>query len=270
MAENKKSFLLYADLLHTVEKMPVEKAGELFKVILQYVNDKSPSVDDLLVAIAFEPIKQQLRRDLDRWENIKEKRSSAGRASAEARKAASKTDQNQTNSTSVKPVEQTSTNPTVNVTDNVNVNDTVTVTVNDNVIKEGYKGKNPLPFFDKDLSDKIMKYFGFSEVANFDKLREIGAFIRCLAIQEKVEYFSAQFDAYVEYKKINDSYTHSFKKFLGSHEELFIDGAWNAENWIGKLKLETEKLKKNGKTNQSNPISRSTKQSTGRQSFGTI
>ena len=42
MAENKKSFILYCDLIHTIEKMPNEKAGELFKHILMYVNDKNP------------------------------------------------------------------------------------------------------------------------------------------------------------------------------------------------------------------------------------
>ena len=63
MATDKKSFLLYSDIIHTVELMPVEKAGELFKTILRYVNDMNPTVDDLLVALVFEPIKQQLKRD---------------------------------------------------------------------------------------------------------------------------------------------------------------------------------------------------------------
>ena len=41
MAENKKSFVLYTDLIHTVSKMPNDKAGELFKHILMYVNDEN-------------------------------------------------------------------------------------------------------------------------------------------------------------------------------------------------------------------------------------
>ena len=56
MAENKKSFVLYADLIHTVKKMPKEKAGELFLTILSYVNDEQPVVDDMLVDLVFEPI----------------------------------------------------------------------------------------------------------------------------------------------------------------------------------------------------------------------
>ena len=43
MAKDKKSFVLYVDLLHTVEKLTDEEAGRLFKHILEYVNDKDPS-----------------------------------------------------------------------------------------------------------------------------------------------------------------------------------------------------------------------------------
>lgn len=79
MAEEKSSFILYCDLIHTVEKLPIEKAGELFMHILKYVNDKNPESDDLLLNIAFEPIKQTLKRDLKRYESKKQDRSLAGR-----------------------------------------------------------------------------------------------------------------------------------------------------------------------------------------------
>jgi len=127
MADEKKGFVLYADVLKTVSKLPDNKAGELFKHILLYVNDEHPETEDLLIQIAFEPIKQQLKRDLEKWEAIKGKRSSAGKKSAELRKL--KTQQDSTNPTSVESVQQDSTNPTVSVNDNVNVN----VNVNDNV-----------------------------------------------------------------------------------------------------------------------------------------
>lgn len=78
MAENKKSFILYADLIHTVSKLPNEKAGELFKHILDYVNDKNPHTDDLIIQISFEPIKQQLKRDLQKWEGELSKKSEGG------------------------------------------------------------------------------------------------------------------------------------------------------------------------------------------------
>ena len=63
MATDKKSFLLYCDLIHTVEKLDDEHAGELFKHILRYVNDQNPTPKDFIIDLAFEPIKQMLKRD---------------------------------------------------------------------------------------------------------------------------------------------------------------------------------------------------------------
>ena len=79
MAENKKSFLLYCDLIHTVEKMEDEKAGQLFKHVLRYVNDKDPVTDDMLIELVFEPIKQQLKRDLEKYRKIVERNRANGR-----------------------------------------------------------------------------------------------------------------------------------------------------------------------------------------------
>jgi len=125
MAENKKGFILYADQKELFKQLPNEKAGELIKHIFAYVNDEEPITEDLLISLAFTPIKQQFKRDLKKWENTREGRSKAGKASAEARR--NKKEQELTNSTNVNFVQQSSTNSTVN--DNVNVN----VTVNDNV-----------------------------------------------------------------------------------------------------------------------------------------
>lgn len=73
MADNKKGFVLYTDLNHTINKLPDETAGQLFKLILAYVNDENPTPDDILLEIAFEPIKQQLKRDLKKYETRAER-----------------------------------------------------------------------------------------------------------------------------------------------------------------------------------------------------
>ena len=73
MAENKRGFLLYADLINTVEKLPNETAGKLLKHILQYVNDLEPVSDELIVELVFEPIKQALKRDLAKYTRIVER-----------------------------------------------------------------------------------------------------------------------------------------------------------------------------------------------------
>lgn len=131
MAENKKGFLLYADQKELFDQLPNDKAGELIKHIFSYVNDESPETEDLIIKMAFTPIKQQFKRDLLKWEDTIGKRSKAGKASAEARKL--KKQQSSTKSTHVKSVQQDSTQSTVSV--NVNVNDSVndSVNVNDNV-----------------------------------------------------------------------------------------------------------------------------------------
>lgn len=120
MAENKKSFLLYADFYHTFNELSDEEAGQLIKHLLAYVNDLNPETNNRLIKIAFEPIKHQLKRDLKKWDDIKNKRSLAGKSSVEAKKRRKK--EKLTNLTSVEfdqQNQQGSTNSTVNV--NVNV-----------------------------------------------------------------------------------------------------------------------------------------------------
>jgi hypothetical protein len=133
MAENKKSFLLYCDIIHTVSKMPDDKAGKLFKHILEYVNDMSPETEDLIVQLTFEPIKQQLKRDLTKWESNIEQRRQAGIRSAESRK--NKINEMERQATTV---ERDSTKSTVT--------DTVTVTVTD-IVKEKKEKNIYIPDF---------------------------------------------------------------------------------------------------------------------------
>lgn len=131
MAEDKKAFVVYTDWESQFNLLSDEEAGKLIKHIFSYVNDQNPEFDasERLLIMAFEPIKKQLKRDLKRYETIKQKRSEAGRKSAEQR--ATQSQQNSTNSTSVDFVQQNSTNPTVIVKDivkdTVTVIDTVTV-----------------------------------------------------------------------------------------------------------------------------------------------
>lgn len=138
MAENKKSFILYCDYAEVFNELSDKDAGQLIKHIFSYVNDENPTTDNQVVKASFIAIKLQLKRDLKRWNDIREKRSFAGKKSAEARQ------QNSTNSTHVNFVQQTSTKSTVNdnVNVTVNVNDNVSTNV-DNYIKE--KSKRFIP-----------------------------------------------------------------------------------------------------------------------------
>lgn len=126
MAENKKSFILYCDLIHTVNKLPNDKAGELFKHILSYVNDENPVTEDLIIQIAFEPVKLQLKRDLVKWENYIEKQRINGRSGGRPVKA-KETQKTQAFFKEPKKADTVNVTVTDNVNDNVIEEDTHTV-----------------------------------------------------------------------------------------------------------------------------------------------
>jgi hypothetical protein len=120
MAQDKKSFVLYADLINNIDHLTNEEKGILFNHLLEYVNDMNPILENRVVLSAWKFIQSQLKRDLVKFEEVKGKRSDAGKESARLR-ALNKEQQNPTKATSVESVQQTSTNPTVNDNDNDNV-----------------------------------------------------------------------------------------------------------------------------------------------------
>lgn len=80
MAENKKSFILYADIIaEIIEHLPRETKGDLLQLIVDFVNDKNPEPTDVLLKTAFAAIRLQLKRDLVKWREEKGSRSEAGK-----------------------------------------------------------------------------------------------------------------------------------------------------------------------------------------------
>lgn len=90
MAKNKEGFILYRNIYGVVELMSNAKAGELFKLILKYVNKDDdapdPKSSDMMINVAFVPIKQHLKADLKKYESKRQMYSKMGKASAEKRK----------------------------------------------------------------------------------------------------------------------------------------------------------------------------------------
>jgi hypothetical protein len=140
MATGKKSFVLYSDMLQSIDHLTNEEKGILFNHLLEYVNDLEPILTDRLILTAWKPIELSLKRDLVKFKEVKAKRSNAGKLSAELR-AFKKEEQTLTNSTSVESVVQTSTNSTDSVNDNDN--DNVNVSVNDILLKKETKEYKP-------------------------------------------------------------------------------------------------------------------------------
>ena len=117
MAENKKGFMLYADLIFTVEKLTDEDAGQLLKHILNYVNDRDPIATNYIIDLVFEPIKQTLKRDLKKWETRAERSRSNGSKGGRPKNPVGSKETQKTQRVISKPRKPDSVN--VSVSDNV-------------------------------------------------------------------------------------------------------------------------------------------------------
>ena len=130
--------MLYDDLYETLQYLNDEQLGKLTRMIFDYrINGVVCDVSDPLF-FCFNPIRVQMERDEIKYKDEVEKRSIAGKASAEAR--ANKRQHNSTHVKSVQHKEQVSTNPTDNVNDNVSDNDSVSDILNiAKAIKSNFK-----------------------------------------------------------------------------------------------------------------------------------
>jgi hypothetical protein len=111
---------------------------------MKYVNDENPSTEDLIINLAFTPIKQQLKRDLQKFEQTKVNRSIAGKAGADKRW------QNIANDS-----KRISSIAKMAVNDNVNVNDKVIVSIAERKMNFA----NQLAIYKKDYSKDIINEF---------------------------------------------------------------------------------------------------------------
>jgi hypothetical protein len=179
MATDKKGFILYADQKALFDQLPNGKAGELIKFIMAYVNDENPVTEDLIINLAFTPIKQQLKRDLQKFEQTKVNRSIAGKAGADKRWQNVANDSKRISSIA-------------KMADNVNVN----VNVNDKVILSIAERKinfaNQLAIYKKDYSKDILNDFylywtehgtndkkmRFEKQTSFDVLRRLNNWLK--------------------------------------------------------------------------------------------
>lgn len=87
MAKDKKSFILYADLLERTDHLTTEEKGILFQHILEYVNDLNPTLEDRVLLGVWKPIKQQLKRDLVKYQQYIDKQRENGRKGGRPKKA---------------------------------------------------------------------------------------------------------------------------------------------------------------------------------------
>lgn len=81
MAENKNTFVFYAEWKQDFEFLTDAEAGKLIKHLLQYVNDENPEFEneDRLLQFAAQKLKNVLKKDLKKYEEVCKKRSEAGK-----------------------------------------------------------------------------------------------------------------------------------------------------------------------------------------------
>ena len=192
----KDSFVLYASHLKQVNNLTDEQAGQLLKAIYLHTQDEEVDGLDQATNILYSIISEQLDKDRIKYEETIEKRSKAGKASAEARSTQSnKTEQKETD---VNTCSQVS-------TDNDNVNDNVYV--NDNV-KHLYGQYKHVKLTSAQYQDAVAKYG-----------------------KEQTDYVIDEIDAYCEmhnrtYKNYREAINTFIKRgaldrFVSKNSELF-------------------------------------------------
>ena len=77
--EPKKSFVFYLSWRSAINLLNDSQKAELLNAIFDYVSGEPVFINDGGVNICFEFIKSDIERDLEKWENIKEKRREAGK-----------------------------------------------------------------------------------------------------------------------------------------------------------------------------------------------
>lgn len=170
----KDSFILYTEQKEVVEKLTDEQAGKIFKAIYEYVQtDKMPELDGLLDIIII-PFKQSLDRNTEKWEEIKKKRSEAGKLGAEIKK------QKQAKEANANFAKNEIANQAVNVSVPVPVN----VNVNDNASDSCVDGLHKvIDFYNNNIG--ALTPFGLETLTDY--LKEFDEDIVIYAMQISVE-----------------------------------------------------------------------------------
>lgn len=255
MAENKKSFVAYADWESQLDLLSDDEAGKLFRHLLAYVNDKNPEFtkDERILKMAFEPIRLQLKRDLEKYEEVKQKRSQAGRSGGlKSGESRSKNEQKEANASSDEPNEANASfaqknkaNEAVNVNDNVN--DTVNVILLEKETKE-----------EKLIKENSQELFSDPETVSNDTEK------RKKVAQKKEKPEPPDLDTFVSHAK--EIYQNELKMDFSLYEfavrakyQSWIDAGWKdghkkpIQAWKNKLRNLIPYLKPiYGKSNKNN------------------
>lgn len=286
MAENKDTFIAYREWEDRLKFLTDEEAGKLFKHILAYVSDRNPefgdSDKDRILKMAFEPIKQQLKRDLRKYEETKEQNSLNGKLgnlkrynkdlynqvvnkkiSIEEAEIIAVSRKMSPPETKTSPPDQTRQKGVAIVADNVNVDDNDNVNVNDsNVLlkkepkEENLSSENPDELFPQ---SETLNTGSKKEKSSAKKEKGNNEDEKVLVLQFDSETFRVQWDLYKIFRKKThkfsffdiDSENRTLKKLfnLAEGDEKFAIRIIQNSIDNGYKGLFLPKTEENGKTN---------------------
>jgi len=180
----KDSFILYTEQKEVVDKLTDEQAGKIFKAIYEYVKtDKMPKLDGLLDIVII-PFKQSLDRNMEKWEEIKKKRSEAGRIGAEIKKQKQAKEANANFAKNKITNQAVNVNVPVPVPVNVNVNDNVTTTVVNNASDSCVDGlQKIIEFYNNNIG--ALSPYGLEVLQDY--LKDVDYEVIIFAMQRAVE-----------------------------------------------------------------------------------
>lgn len=215
MAKGKKSFVLYTDLIEIVEELTDDEAGLLFKTILRYVNDLDPEIPKE-IKLAFIPIKQDLKRDLKKYEEKVERlalaRNQNPNNNKELRYSNNETENRQIIDNNQLEISSVNVNDNVNV--NVNVND-----INDKLINDKSRAcdtqetsnylKNQK--IKEELDSKGLSYADYTQLHKLVKgiytSKELGI-AECVVLSDLLKKMDSKYDK----KQVMQAWLYSWSK----------------------------------------------------------
>lgn len=150
---NRESFIFHKDWYNAILQLDKELRLELYDAIMRKAFYSEPPSLSPMGNLAMSFIEPQIERDFDKWLDIREKRSNAGKShKGNQYKKVEQMEHKQTNGTSVPTLEQMEQNGT-NGTISVSVSDSVSVDNNSVILKE----KENTNVFPKKKSSRFVK-----------------------------------------------------------------------------------------------------------------
>lgn len=134
MEFNRESFIFHKDWYNAISQLDKDLRLELYDAIMRKALYNEPPLLSPMGNLAMSFIEPQIERDFDKWLDIREKRSNAGKShKGNQYSTLEQTEHKQTNGTNVPSLEQNGTNGSVSVSDSVSVdNNSVILKEKDN------------------------------------------------------------------------------------------------------------------------------------------